>query len=66
MRYLINLPTNQFIKPSNPSWSDTINVQTRMTEVGLYDGDKNLLVLSKFQSPAIRQGVQQVAIKLDF
>jgi hypothetical protein len=66
MRYLINLPTNQFIKPSNPSWSDTINVQTRMTEVGLYDGDKNLLVLSKFQSPEIRQGVQQVAIKLDF
>jgi hypothetical protein len=37
-----------------------------MTEVGLYDGDKNLLVLSKFQSPEIRQGVQQVAIKLDF
>ena len=66
MRYLINLPTNQFVKPSNPSWSEFINVETRMTEVGLYDDDKNLLVLSKFQSPAIRQGVQQIAIKLDF
>ena len=63
---MINLPTNQFVKPSNPSWSELINVETRMTEVGLYDDDKNLLVLSKFQSPAIRQGVQQIAIKLDF
>ena len=30
------------------------------------DSDKNLLVLSKFQSPQIREGIQQVAVKLDF
>ena len=37
-----------------------------MTEIGLYDTDKNLLVLSKFQSPQVRQGLQQVVVKLDF
>ena len=37
-----------------------------MTEVGLYDKDKNLLALGKFQSPQLRKGTQQVVIKLDF
>jgi hypothetical protein len=64
MRYLINLPNNQFSKSSNPTWSETYTPQ--MTEIGLYDTDKNLLVLSKFQSPQVRQGLQQVVVKLDF
>jgi hypothetical protein len=64
MRYLVNLPNNQFAKSSNPSWSDTYTPY--MTEIGLYDSDKNLMVLSEFQSPQIRQGVQQVVVKLDF
>ena len=64
MRYLINLPNNQFVYSSNPTWSN--GVTPRMTEIGLYDSDKNLLVTSKLQSPQIRQGVQQVVVKLDF
>jgi hypothetical protein len=64
MRYLVNLPSSQFINSSNPTWSEGITPY--MTEVGLYDTDKNLLVLSKFQSPQLRQGVQQVVVKLDF
>jgi hypothetical protein len=64
MKYLINLPENQFVKPSNPSW--TTGITPRMTEVGLYDTDKNLLVLTKFQSPVQRLGVQQIEVKLDF
>ena len=64
MRYLVNLPSNQFVNSSNPTWSEGITPY--MTEVGLYDTDKNLLVLSKFQSPQLRQGVQQVVVKLDF
>jgi hypothetical protein len=64
MRYLINLPNNQFIKSSNPTWSDT--QIPYMSEIGLYDSDKNLMVLSKFQSPQIRQGIQQIVVKLDF
>lgn len=64
MRYLINLPNNQFVNSSNPTW--TSDYDPYMTEIGLYDSDKNLLVLSKFQSPQIREGIQQVAVKLDF
>jgi hypothetical protein len=64
MRYLINLPNNQFAKSSNPTWSESYI--PHMTEIGLYDTDKNLLVLSKFQSPQVRQGLQQVVVKLDF
>jgi len=64
MRYLINLPNNQFMMSSNPTWTES---QTPyMSEIGLYDRDKNLMVLSKFQSPQIRQGIQQVVVKLDF
>jgi len=37
-----------------------------MSEIGLYDANKNLLVLSKFQSPQVRQGIQQAVVKLDF
>jgi hypothetical protein len=64
MKYLINLPINQFVKSSNPTWVD--GTIPYMTEIGLYDSDKNLLVLSKFQSPQIRQGIQQAVVKLDF
>jgi hypothetical protein len=64
MRYLVNLPSNQFVTSTNPTWSE--GVDTYMTEVGLYDNDKNLLALGKFQSPQSREGVQQVVVKLDF
>ena len=64
MRYLANLPSNQFVTSTNPTWSE--GVDTYMTEVGLYDNDKNLLALGKFQSPQLREGVQQVVVKLDF
>jgi hypothetical protein len=37
-----------------------------MSEIGLYDTNKNLLVLAKFQSPQLRQGIQQAVVKLDF
>lgn len=64
MRYLINLPNNQFVNSSNPTWSS--GVTPRMTEIGLYDSDRNLLVMSKLQAPQIREGIQQVVVKLDF
>lgn len=63
MKYLINLPSNQFTDTSNPSYQGS---NRYMTEIGLYDNDKNLLVLSKFNSPQIRQDVQRITIKLDF
>jgi len=64
LNYLCNLGQGQFMTSSNPTWStsDTPYV----SEVGLYDSDKNLMIISKVQSPEQRLGVQQYTIKIDF
>lgn len=64
MRYLCNLPSTQFTVSSNPTWVSGSN--DYITEVGLYDSDKDLVVITKLQSPILRQGTQQFAVKLDF
>ena len=64
LNYLCNLGQGQFMTSNNPTWStsDTPYV----SEVGLYDSDKNLMIISKVQSPEQRLGVQQYNIKIDF
>lgn len=64
MRYLINLGRNQFTNTSNPTWLS--GTTSYVSEIGLYDSDYNLIVVSKLQSPEKRQGVQQFVVKLDF
>jgi hypothetical protein len=64
MKYLINLNRNQFTDTSNPTW--TKGTKSYITEIGLYDSNKDLIVISKLQSPELRQGIQQFVVKLDF
>jgi hypothetical protein len=64
MRYLINLGRNQFTNTSNPTW--TSGTTSSVTEIGLYDSNYDLIVISKLQSPELRQGIQQYVVKLDF
>lgn len=64
MRYLLNLTSNQFTNTSNPSWVS--GSTSYFSEVGLFNENKDLLVVSKFMSPQKRQGTQQIVIKLDF
>jgi hypothetical protein len=64
MKYLITLGRNQFVNTSNPTW--TSGTTSYFTEIGLYDTNKDLLVVSKMQSPELRQGIQQIVVKLDF
>jgi hypothetical protein len=64
MKYLINLGRNQFTNTSNPTW--TSGTTSYVTEIGLYDSEKDLIVISKLQSPSLRQGIQQYVVKLDF
>jgi hypothetical protein len=64
MRYLVNLGRNQFTDTSNPTW--TKGTQSYVTEIGLYNSNKDLMVISKLQSPELRQGIQQYVVKLDF
>jgi hypothetical protein len=64
MKYLVNLNRNQFTDTSNPTW--TKGSKSYITEIGLYDSNKDLIVISKLQSPELRQGIQQFVVKLDF
>jgi hypothetical protein len=64
MKYLITLGRNQFSNTSNPTWVS--GTTSYFTEIGLYDTNKDLLVVSKMQSPELRQGIQQIVIALDF
>jgi len=64
MRYLCNLNQNQFQNSSNPTFE--IGQSPYITEIGLYDSDKDLIVISKLQSPVLRTGVQQFLVKIDF
>jgi hypothetical protein len=64
MRYKINLSQSEFQKSSNPTWSSGITPQ--ISEIGLYDSEFNLMIVSKLQSPVPRQGIQQFLVKFDF
>ncbi len=64
MRYLINLGRNQFTDTTNPTWTKGTNAY--VTEIGLFNSNKELMVVSKLQSPELRQGIQQYVVKLDF
>jgi hypothetical protein len=64
MRYKINLGQAEFQSTTNPTW--TQGTPSYITEIGLYDSDKTLMIASKLQSPVLRQGVQQFLVKFDF
>lgn len=64
MNYKCNLGQTQFLTSQNPTW--TSGMAPYVTEVGLYDSNKELMIISKVQSPQKRQGVQQYTIKFDF
>ena len=65
MQYLCNLSSTQFTDTSNPTWKK--GTTSYITEVGLYDVNKDLVVISKQQSPVIRQAASmQIPIIIDF
>ena len=64
MRYKINLGDAQFQASSNPGWVN--GEPLYITEIGLYDSNDDLMIISKLQSPTPRQGIQQFVIKFDF
>jgi hypothetical protein len=48
----------------NPTW--TKGTKSYISEIALMDENKDILVISKLQSPVLRQGIQQYVVKLDF
>lgn len=63
MKYKINLSNSEFKLSSNPGWSS--GTKSYITEIALLDSDKDVLVISKLQSPVLRTGIQQFVVKLD-
>ena len=49
---------------SNPTW--TPGTTSYVSEIGLFDSDRDLIAISKLQSPIQRQTIQQFLVKLDF
>ena len=64
MKYKINLGQAEFQTTSNPTWSS--GKPSFVSEIGLYDSNKNLMIISKMQSPVLRQGIQQFLLRFDF
>jgi hypothetical protein len=64
MKYKVNLSNAEFLNTSNPTW--TKGTPLYMTEIALLDRNKDVMVISKLQSPVLRQGIQQFVVKLDF
>jgi len=60
----VNLSDTEFKTSTNPTWN--VSTKPYLTEIGLYDDEKNLMIISKLQSPVLRQGIQQFLIKFDF
>ncbi len=63
MRYLINLPSTDFMTTQNPSY--ITGLPKRITEVALLDDNKEVMVIAKAASPIIRTGTQVIAVKID-
>ena len=64
MRYQINIGAANFQTSSNPTYTN--GTPSYITEIGLYNDNKDLMIISKLQSPVLRQGTQQFLIKFDF
>ena len=64
MKYKINLSSSEFLVSQNPTWK--FGTPSYVTEIALLDENEDILVMSKMQSPVLRQGIQQYVIKLDF
>lgn len=63
MRYLINLPSTDFMTTQNPTYIS--GLPKRITEVALLDENKDVMVIAKAASPIVRIGTQVVSVKID-
>ncbi len=63
MRFLINLPDGQFDTTQNPTY--TTGQRKRITEIGLLDENKDVLVIGKTPKPIARVGTQVFVVKID-
>ncbi len=61
----INLPTNQFNSSNNTTWDGN---KVYITEIGLYDSNKNLVAIGKLNDPVVKDSTiaRTIVFGLDF
>jgi len=64
MKYNVTVSNNQFNTSLNPTWANANTV--RITEIGLFDAQKDLMAIAKLRSPVKRQGTQTFVVKIDY
>jgi hypothetical protein len=64
MRFLVNLPSTQFNISQNPTYTN--GSDKRITEIGLLNSNKEVLIIGKTSNPVKRSGTQVFSIDVDF
>jgi hypothetical protein len=64
MSFLVNLPSTQFTVSQNPTYTN--GNDKRITEIGLLNSNKEVLIIAKTSNPVKRLGTQVFSINLDF
>ena len=62
----INLPLNQFNSSTNNTWTETD--QVTISEIGIYDANKNLVAIGKLNNPSIKDETisRTIVFDIDF
>jgi len=66
--FTISIDPNEFTKTSNPSRSTTSTEKLKVSDVGIYDSDKDLVMISKLSSPIelINNNAISIEVSIDF
>lgn len=76
MNYMINLPSKHFNRSLNPTWDTDTDIKKqslRITEVALYNTDRDMVAIGKVSTPHLREfdvdndtSNQVISVKIDF
>jgi hypothetical protein len=73
MNYIVDLPSNKFIRSQNPTWDQDTDAKKQdlyITEVALYNDDKDMVAIGKVSKPHKRKvdpaSNQVISVKIDF
>jgi len=66
--FTLNVSDSTIKKSSNPSWTTNTDQLLKVTEVGVYDRDKDLVMISKLSSPIelIKSNTISIEVSIDF
>jgi hypothetical protein len=64
----INLPLNEFNSSSNPTWDGDVDTGVYITEVGIYNENKELVAIGKLNNPILKDSTvaRTIVFAMDF